>query len=115
MRILPHLLCATCLLAAEPASDKPTAEVSALVAELQSQNASNRLHAARALIAIGPSAAQPLARAMGPRQSEKTRSAMIEAFVELGSDAVPMMLALIRTEQSFELRHNPGLYGLLNM
>jgi hypothetical protein len=67
------------------------------------------------LVAIGPSAAQTLAQAMGPRTAEKTTSAMLDAFVSLGSDAVPMMLALIRTEQSFEMRHNPGLHGLLKM
>jgi len=117
MRILivSYLVCAGCIWAAEPASDKSNAEVSALVAELQSQNASNRIHAAKALVAVGPSAAQPLAHAMGPSQPEKTASAMLDAFVSLGPDAVPMMLALIRTEQSFELRHNPGLHGILKM
>src|SRR5437762_1441074 len=113
--ILSYLLCAGCLWAAESAPDNSNAEFPALIAELQSQNASNRIHAARALVAIGPSAAQTLAQAMGPRAAEKTTSAMLDAFVSLGSDAVPMMLALIRTEQSFEMRHNPGLHGLLKM
>jgi hypothetical protein len=100
---------------AAPGQFKASSEVSALVAELQSDNASNRIHAARALVAVGPSSAQALAQAMGHRPSEKTASAMIDAFVRLGSDAVPMMLALIRTEQSWELRHNPGLSGILKM
>lgn len=98
-----------------PGKSQPSPELSALVAELQSDNVSNRIHAARALVAVGASAAPALAHAMGPSQSEKTTSAMIDAFVGLGSGAVPMMLALIRTEQSFELRHNPGLHGLLKM
>jgi hypothetical protein len=117
MRILivSCLLYAGCLWAAEPASDKISPDVSALVAELQSPNTSNRIHAAKALVAVGPSVAPALAQAMGPRQPEKTTSAMLDAFVSLGSEAVPMMLALIRTEQSFELRHNPGLHGILKM
>src|SRR5260370_32083876 len=98
-----------------PAQFQESSEVSGLVAELQSDNASNRIHAAKALVAVGPSAAQALADAMRHRSSEKTTSAMIDAFVGLGSDAVPMMLALSRTEQSFELRHNPGLHGILKM
>jgi HEAT repeat protein len=106
-----------CYAADEPAPGqvKASAEVSALVAELQSDNASKRVHAAKVLVAVGPSAAPALAHALGPSPSQKTTSAMIDAFVDLGSDAVPMMLALIRTEQSFELRHNPGLHGLLRM
>jgi HEAT repeat protein len=106
-----------CSAAAEPALaqfNEPS-EVSGLVAELQSDNASNRLYAARALVAVGPSAAQALADAMTHKSSEKATAAMIDAFVGLGSDAVPMMLALIRAEQSFELRHNPGLHGILKM
>jgi HEAT repeat protein len=106
-----------CYAAGEPAPSplKAPSGVSALVAELQSDNASNRLHAARALVAVGPSAVQALAHAMGHGAPDKTRSAMIDAFVSLGSEAVPMMLALIRTEQSWELRHNPGLDGILRM
>ncbi len=104
-----------CYAAGDPAPGqlKASSDVSTLVAELQSDNGSNRIHAARALVAVGPSAAQALAHAIGYGPWEKT--AMIDAFVSLGSDAVPMMLALIRTEQSWELRHNPGLDGILKM
>jgi len=56
-----------CSAAGDPAPDqfKASSEVSALVAELQSDNDSNRIHAARALISVGPSAAQALAQARG--------------------------------------------------
>lgn len=112
-----HAVSQTCCAAGGPAPDqfKTASDVSALVAELQSDNGSNRIQAARALVAVGPSAAQALAKAIGPIPSEKPASAMIDAFVSLGSDAVPMMLALIRSEQSWELRHNPGLDGILKM
>jgi HEAT repeat protein len=106
-----------CYAAAEtdPGQSQASPEVSVLVAELQSDNASNRVHAARALVAVGPAGAQAVAQAMRHRPSEKTVSAMIDAFVAVGSDAVPIMLALIRAEQSWELRHNPGLNGILQM
>jgi HEAT repeat protein len=100
---------------ATPGQLRASSEVSALVGELQTDNALDRVRAARALVAVGPSAAPALAQAMRQRPSEKTAPAMIDAFVGLGSDAVPMMLALIRTEQSWELRRNPGLNGILKM
>jgi len=99
-----------------PAQVKGSSQISGLIVELSSDNASNRIYAAKSLVAIGPSAAKPLSDAMRRSSPEKTTSAaMIDAFVGLGSDAVPMMLALIGAEESFELRHNPGLLGILKM
>src|SRR5262245_13334185 len=59
-----------------PSQFKASPEVSALIAELRSANASNRTHAAKALVAIGPSAARSLGQAMAHWPYEKTESTM---------------------------------------
>jgi HEAT repeat protein len=72
------------------------------------------LHAAQELLAIGEPAYQALYEAMSSRYNPTWQNAF-QAFVEIGPEAVPAMLAVICLETTGELRHNGGAAVILEM
>jgi HEAT repeat protein len=96
------------------AKQYPTA-TQQLAAKLQSDDPSKRIAAARALVKIEPIPSAEVMHWVEVDSSDKTKDRALDAFVELGSEAVPMMLGLIREEKSGTLRRNGGLHGLFRM
>jgi HEAT repeat protein len=94
-------------------NENPT--VTALVAQLHSHDKSNRVAAARALVKIGPSASEQVGKAVWGDFADTNAALALGAFVEVGPEAVPMMLELVRQENTGLLRHNPGISGLIQM
>lgn len=94
-------------------NENPT--VTELVAQLHSNDKSNRIAAARALVKIGPSASEQVGKAVWGNFADTNAARALGAFVEVGPEAVPMMLELVRQENTGLLRHNPGISGLIQM
>jgi HEAT repeat protein len=86
--------------------------VSALIQQLDDNDESTRLAAAKALIKIGPSVLREVGAAVSILRGHKADRA-IAAFTSVGSDAVPMMMALVR--QSGDLHDNSGVAVLAGM
>jgi HEAT repeat protein len=90
-------------------------QVAHWIDQLQSKDAKVSDNAAKALLKQSTNSWDQIAKAVWGAGMDATSTRALDAFVRQGSNAVPLMLGLIRREQTGLLRHNPGLSGLLKM
>lgn len=85
------------------------------VEQLQANDAKVRTEAARSLLQQGTNAWDEIAKAVWGDFMNKSSARALDAFVQQGSDAVPLMLGLIHREHTGLLDRNPGITGLFKM
>jgi HEAT repeat protein len=116
--VICQLSCCVLVRAADESKSNEINERSAvadLIGQLHSNDKSNRIAAARALVKIGPSTSEQVGNAVWGNFMDTNATLALEAFVEVGPEAVPMMLELMRQEKTGLLHDNPGIGGLIQM
>jgi HEAT repeat protein len=86
-------------------------QVAHWIDQLQSKDAKVSDNAAKALLKQSTNSWDQIAKCVWGAGMDATSTRALDAFVRQGSNAVPLMLGLVRGD----LRHNPGLSGLLKM